>query len=73
MIAHTDMAIATAPRGAHSLTRLVHRWKRNGTARAIRRDRRYFQPLGYGRTNRLQWQICLILEAPNNSHATKVT
>jgi hypothetical protein len=47
------------------LKRLVGRWRRDQLARAIRKDRRYFQPLGFGRTNRLNWQIRLLLKAPN--------
>ena len=48
------------------LRQVVLRWRRNRLAREIRKDRRYFQPLGNGwwTTNRLTWQIKLLLAKP---------
>jgi hypothetical protein len=66
MIATPKQLMPPDARGAHSLHRLVGCWRRNRLARAIRADRRYFQPLGFGRTNRLDWQIRLLLKAPNS-------
>jgi hypothetical protein len=62
---NTEPTIQLPARLAVVLKRLVGRWRRNRLARAIRADRNYFQPLGLGRTNRLDWQIRLLLKAPN--------
>jgi hypothetical protein len=65
-------AASTTPRfqpgryGGVLMQRLVRHWRRNRLAREIKKDRRYFQPLGNGwwTTNRLMWQIKLLLSKP---------
>jgi len=44
--------------------RFVRRLRRNRLAREIKKDKRYFQPLGWWKSNRLTWQIKLLLSKP---------
>lgn len=44
------------------MIRGIPKQRRDELARQIKKDRRYFQPLGYWEVNRLIWQIILILE-----------